>query len=317
MHARAVSDYPDRLKSILDELLPNLLGAPPPPADAALNDLIGAGGKRLRPLLTFLTAGAAGGDPARAWPLAAAVELLHTGTLLHDDVIDEADVRRGRATARKTFGNGVAVLSGDFALFAALDVLVEHGDLLVLKRAMAVARDLATGELAQLQRRGQFQALDPAAYFEVIGGKTASLFSFACWGGAHLGGAEATMAAALERFGNKMGLAFQITDDLLDLLGDAGSTGKNLGRDLAEGLITLPILEAIADDPELGTQMQAGQGDPASWVRRALDTAGPQRARQMARRLCGEAQQILDALEPSDHRETLRRVCNQISDRVS
>jgi geranylgeranyl pyrophosphate synthase len=190
-------------------------------------------------------------------PVAVAVEQIHIGTLLHDDVIDEGTLRRNRPSARLVWGNSTAILSGDFCFFAALEPLVAHGDLQILSRAMKVARALATGELAQLRRRIEGRATSRPEYEELIANKTGSLFSFACWGGARTSSANARTLYAPDDFGMELGLAFQILDDLLDVTGDPLRADKALGRDLAEGMITLPALDAADDDPQLAADLQA------------------------------------------------------------
>jgi octaprenyl-diphosphate synthase len=304
-HATAVVELSHSLRTALNDLLPRFLGDLPTPAEEVVQDLLGAGGKRLRPLLAFFAAGVGGGEMEKAWPMAMAVELLHTGTLLHDDVIDEADTRRGRMTARKSFSNGVAVLSGDFALFSALDVLVKHGDLGLLERAMHVARSLAAGELQQLKRRGRFRTLDEEVYFQIIRDKTAALFSFACWGGARCVNAPVDVTQSMDAFGEHIGLAFQIVDDLIDLEGDPQLAGKALGQDLAEGIVTLPVLEAVKEDPHLEAVLASHSFDAGDIIQRIRDTGGPDRARHRARTFCTRASDALNSLPDSIHRRAL------------
>ena len=207
--------------------------------------IIAGGGKRLRPALLLLAANACGYRGRDHHTLAAAVEMIHTATLLHDDVVDESQLRRGHATANARFGNPASVLVGDFLYSRTFQLMVGVNRMRVLSIIADATNLIAEGEVMQLMHTGD-AALDEAAYFAVIERKTAKLFEAAGRLGAVLGGASAECEEALARYGMHLGTAFQIMDDVLDYSGDAAHIGKNLGDDLAEGKMTLPLIRALA-----------------------------------------------------------------------
>jgi octaprenyl-diphosphate synthase len=206
--------------------------------------IIAAGGKRLRPSLLLLTCGALGYQGAQRFNLAAVVEFIHTATLLHDDVVDESTMRRGNATANETFGNPASVLVGDFLYSRAFQMMVEAQDM----RIMAVLADatnvIAEGEVLQLMNMHN-AGLDEAGYLQVIRSKTAKLFEASARVGAILSNAPAELEEACANYGQALGTAFQVIDDVLDYAGDANIMGKNLGDDLREGKATLPLISAM------------------------------------------------------------------------
>jgi octaprenyl-diphosphate synthase len=208
--------------------------------------IVSAGGKRLRPVLVFLTAQSLGGDSKSALcvDLAATVELIHTATLLHDDVVDESDLRRGRATANAEFGNAASVLVGDFLYSRAFQVMVASGKMRVLEILAEATNRIAEGEVMQLMALGNLD-LTQSDYMQVIEAKTAKLFEAAGALGAIAANASASDERLLAEFSRRLGVAFQIADDVLDYRGDAESLGKSLGDDLAEGKLTLPIIIAL------------------------------------------------------------------------
>ncbi len=204
--------------------------------------IIASGGKRLRPLLTLLTARACGYEGARHVALAAAVEFIHTATLLHDDVVDESKLRRGLATANDMFGNKASVLVGDFILAQAFQLMVADGSLRVLKILSDAAATISKGEVRQLMTAGEPETPEEA-YLEVITGKTAALFAAACEVGAAVAGQDA-LEAPLAAYGEAIGIAFQLVDDALDYCADESQLGKALGDDFREGKVTLPVIIA-------------------------------------------------------------------------
>ena len=206
--------------------------------------IIGAGGKRLRPMLLLLTAGALGHHGADAHQLAAVVEFIHTSTLLHDDVVDESDLRRGRKTANAVWGNAASVLVGDFLYSRSFQLMVELERMDVQRILADTTNTIAEGEVLQLLHVRNPDT-DEAAYLRVIERKTAILFAAATRLGALLAGADASTCDALHRYGLALGYAFQIADDVLDYASDAATLGKNLGDDLAEGKATLPLIHAM------------------------------------------------------------------------
>jgi octaprenyl-diphosphate synthase len=207
--------------------------------------LIAAGGKRLRPLLTVAAARLAGGTGNAALKLAAAVEFIHTATLLHDDVVDSSQLRRGKVAAHLIWGAPSSVLVGDFLFARAFELMVETGSLQALEILARASRVIAEGEVLQLTRAHDLR-LSQAIYLDIIGAKTAELFAAAAEAGAVSAGADVRGAAALREFGHSLGLAFQLADDALDYAGSAETLGKNAGDDFREGKATLPLILAIA-----------------------------------------------------------------------
>jgi len=206
--------------------------------------LIAAGGKRLRPVLLLLAARALGYDGREHHQLAAVVEFIHSATLLHDDVVDESDLRRGRRTANAVFGNAASVLVGDFLYSRSFQLMVELQRMPVMGILADTTNAIAEGEVLQLLHVHNPDT-DEAAYLRVIERKTAVLFAAATRLGAVLAGADSATEQALHDYGLKLGYAFQIADDLLDYTADASALGKNLGDDLAEGKATLPLIHAL------------------------------------------------------------------------
>ena len=210
--------------------------------------LIAAGGKRLRPMLTLAGAlsGPAAHVPDAALKLAAAVEFIHNATLLHDDVIDESDKRRGRDTANALWGNEASVLVGDFLFARAFELMVETDDIAVLGMLSSASARITEGEVKQMTMAGQPDA-PLADYMSVITNKTAILFAAAAESGARVGGADASVCAALHEYGLGLGRAFQIMDDALDYVSDSTKMGKNAGDDFNDGKITMPVILAWQD----------------------------------------------------------------------
>jgi octaprenyl-diphosphate synthase len=215
---------------------------------ALINDIGGhiihAGGKRLRPTTTLLAAGAAGQVNDRARILAAVIEFIHTATLLHDDVVDHTDLRRGRITANAQWSNSAAVLSGDFLYSRAFQMMVEVGELEVMRVMADTTNAIAEGEVLQLLN-ARNPDVDEARYFRVIELKTAVLFRAACQLGAIAAGADAPTQSALAEYGLQLGIAYQLADDVLDFEGDPQESGKAVGNDLIEGKPTLPLIQVL------------------------------------------------------------------------
>ncbi len=207
--------------------------------------IIESGGKRLRPALLVLSARACGYTGRDHFTLAAVIEMIHTATLLHDDVVDESSLRRGHATANAMFGNAASVLVGDFLYSRAFQLMVGLGSMRVLEIVSDATNVIAEGEVMQLINSGDAD-LDEACYLGVIQRKTAKLFEAAAQLGAVLAGATPEREAALARYGMHLGTAFQLVDDVLDYSGELTAIGKNLGDDLAEGKMTLPLIRALA-----------------------------------------------------------------------
>ena len=211
--------------------------------------IIESGGKRLRPLLVLLAARACGYQQQQHITLAAVVEFIHTATLLHDDVVDTSDLRRGKPTANNKWGNSSSVLVGDFLYSRAFQMLVSIGHIDVMGTLSNATNVIAEGEVLQLLN-AKNPDVSEADYLHVILGKTAMLFEAASQTGAQLAQASNEQTEALRRFGRHLGIAFQLIDDLMDYTGDQSSMGKNVGDDLAEGKPTLPLIHAMAHAAE-------------------------------------------------------------------
>ena len=225
--------------------------------------IIGSGGKRLRPMLVLLAAQAALYAGDEHIQLAAVVEFIHTATLLHDDVVDESDLRRGRKTANAVWGNAASVLVGDFLYSRAFQLMVELERMRVMKILADTTNAIAEGEVLQLLHINNPDT-DEAAYLQVVERKTAVLFSAATRLGAVLGGLPREQEEALALYGLHLGFAFQIADDVLDYVSDSDTLGKNIGDDLAEGKPTLPLIYAI----------QHSKPEQAASMRRAIESGG-------------------------------------------
>ncbi len=213
--------------------------------DQVMHYIVGSGGKRLRPLLLVISARACGYVGEHHYPLAAIVEFIHTATLLHDDVVDESDSRRGKQTAHAVWGNAAAVLVGDFLYSRSFQMMVGLDSMRVMEILADTTNTIAEGEVLQLLNMGDPDVTE-AAYLKVIDDKTARLFEAACRLAAVISGQPPEVEEALAQYGTRLGRAFQLADDLLDYTGDTEALGKNVGDDLAEGKPTLPLIIARA-----------------------------------------------------------------------
>jgi octaprenyl-diphosphate synthase len=220
------------------------------------NYLINAGGKRLRPLLVLLVAKALNYQGAEQHRLAAIIEFIHSATLLHDDVVDTSDMRRGRATANARWGNAPSVLVGDFLYSRAFQMMVAIGDMRVMEILSNTTNTIAEGEVQQLINAGDSE-LSEDTYFAVIHKKTAVLFEAACETTAVIGDGDKTLQAQLKSYGYHLGMAFQLIDDALDYTGSSEALGKNVGDDLAEGKPTLPLIYAMEKGSSSESQLIA------------------------------------------------------------
>jgi octaprenyl-diphosphate synthase len=226
--------------------------------------IIESGGKRLRPALVLLAANAFGAQGGAKHEMAAVIEFIHTATLLHDDVVDDSTLRRGRNTANAEFGNSASVLVGDFLYSRAFQMMVDVGDVRIMRVMANATNVVAEGEVLQLLNVNDADT-DEDAYLKVIRYKTAKLFEAATETGAILGGASEEQVRALATYGMHLGTAFQLVDDILDYSGDLALTGKNVGDDLAEGKPTLPLIhvmrEGSAAQREVIRQAIEGEGN--------------------------------------------------------
>jgi octaprenyl-diphosphate synthase len=272
--------------------------------------IIASGGKRLRPMLHTLAAGAAGYRGDQHIKLAAVIEFIHTSTLLHDDVVDESDLRRGRKTANALWGNAASVLVGDFLYSRSFQLMVELDDMRIMRILADTTNTIAEGEVLQLLNIGNADVSE-TAYLAVIERKTAVLFAAATELGGLLGGLPEVQVKALREYGMQLGYAFQIADDLLDYVSDAGTLGKNIGDDLAEGKPTLPLIYALEKSkPEqaqsLRHAIEHGGLDSLDHIIAAIrDSGALERTHQRAVAHADAARAALDNLPDSDYREAL------------
>ncbi len=284
--------------------------------------IVGAGGKRLRPVLLLLVAGACGCVDRRAHTLAAVVEMIHTATLLHDDVVDESELRRGRRTANAVFGNAASVLVGDFLYSRAFQMMVGVGNMEVMRILADATNTIAEGEVLQLMNVGDAD-ITRDSYLRVIRYKTAKLFEAAGRIGALIAGADAETCERMAEHGMRLGTAFQLVDDVLDYSGDVAQTGKNLGDDLSEGKPTLPLLRVL----ECGSAAQRtvvrlaitqpGTADFSAVMAAIRDTGALEFTAQAARAEAARAAELLEALPASQRKQTLLELCTFAVERTS
>ncbi len=274
--------------------------------------IISAGGKRLRPLVVLLSARACGADSSEQHSLAAIIEFLHTATLLHDDVVDTSDLRRGRSTANALWGNAPSVLVGDFLYSRAFEMMVALGNMQVMQILANATNVIAEGEV--LQSKVRDANTDEATYMEVIRSKTAMLFEAASHSAAVLAGAKADQIEALREFGDALGIAFQLMDDLLDYSGDAAEMGKNVGDDLAEGKPTLPLIYTMRHGTEeqaalVRQAIQKGGTEDITPIREAVTASGAlDYTARLAQQHADRAIALLDTLPASEYRDALEQL---------
>jgi octaprenyl-diphosphate synthase len=284
--------------------------------------IVASGGKRLRPALLLLACRALGHQGEARYRLAAVVEFIHTATLLHDDVVDESGLRRGRSTANAAFGNAAAVLVGDFLYSRAFQMMVELDDMRVMQVLAEATNTIAGGEVLQLMGSHD-PDVDEARYLEVIRRKTAKLFEASARLGGVLARCSSAVEAGLADYGMHVGTAFQLIDDVLDYSGDEAAIGKSLGDDLAEGKPTLPLIHA----------MRCGSPQHAAVVRNAISSGGREDfaavleairasgaldyARAAAAREAQAAARAIGALPASDAKESLLELASFSVTRLS
>ena len=272
--------------------------------------IISSGGKRLRPALLLLVCGALGFRGEQRFNLAAVVEFIHTATLLHDDVVDESTLRRGRATANESFGNPASVLVGDFLYSRAFQMMLDAHDMRVMEILADATNVIAEGEVMQLMNMHDPE-LDEAAYLQVIRSKTAKLFEASARLAAVLAKATPSVEQACAVYGQALGTAFQVIDDVLDYAGDAGEMGKNLGDDLREGKVTLPLIAAMrrAGDTERGLLRHAiehgATGELDEVIRIVQETGALEVARDAASAEAKRAMSAAAQLPTNEHAQAL------------
>ncbi|TGN38461.1 octaprenyl diphosphate synthase [Marinobacter confluentis] len=308
--------------SRVNDLIIKRLASDVPLVEKIAQYIIESGGKRLRPLLVLLSSQAVGYKGHDHLKLAAVIEFLHTATLLHDDVVDTSDLRRGRSTANARWGNAPSVLVGDFLYARAFEMMVELQNLRIMDVLSHATAVIAEGEVLQLMNVKN-PDVSEAKYMEVIHNKTAMLFEAASHTGALLAGANPQQENALRDYGKHLGLAFQLVDDLLDYQGNAEEMGKDVGDDLAEGKPTLPLIYAMAkgtaDEKQLIRQaIRKGGLDDLPAILDIVRSSGAleytmAKAKEQARL----AAACLQILPDSDHKEALALLTDVAVARVS
>ena len=298
----------------VDQLVRERLGSDVVLVRQVAEYIVAGGGKRLRPALVLLSAGAAGypgqGGGERHYEMAAVVEFIHTATLLHDDVVDASDRRRGRKTANAEFGNAAAVLVGDFLYSRAFQMMLGAESMRVMQTLADATNMIAEGEVLQLMNCHD-PAVDERGYLEVIRRKTAKLFEAAARLGAILVPAPAPVEEGLAHYGMHLGTAFQLIDDVLDYSGDAATIGKSLGDDLAEGKPTLPLIRAMAGgSPEQAGVVrraiaEGGRAEFAQVLEVVVATGALEYARAAALREAEAARSALAPLPASNYKDSL------------
>ena len=272
--------------------------------------IIGAGGKRLRPLSVVLAARACGHQGQKHVPAAAIIEFIHTATLLHDDVVDGSDLRRGRNTANQVFGNEASVLVGDYLYSRSFQMMVELGDLRIQEVMANATNTIAEGEVLQLMNAHDPETTEQR-YLEVIYRKTAKLFEAGAQMAAIVSGSPREIEQSMVDYGRHLGTAFQLVDDVLDYKATAEELGKNLGDDLAEGKPTLPVIYALAHAPaaeaaRLREAIETGGIDDLDQITRLIETSGGlEYTAGMARREKELAVEALGRLPASKYRDAL------------
>ncbi|MFO7909157.1 MAG: octaprenyl diphosphate synthase [Halomonas sp.] len=305
LHAVVADDFVAVNRTIVEQLSSKV------PLVAAISEyIIESGGKRLRPLLVLLAARSLDYQEDKHVLLATLIEFMHTSTLLHDDVVDESHLRRGKKTANDAWGNAPCVLVGDFLYSRSFQMMVDVGSMRIMAILSAATCTIAEGEVQQLTNIGN-PSISEADYFETIQGKTAMLFEAASHSGAVLANATPEQEEALKLYGRYLGLAFQLVDDLLDYQGSADAMGKNVGDDLAEGKPTLPLINAM----ERGTPEQAklirqvirkGGLEQLDEVLEIVHTTGAlDYTRARADEMADKALAQLEALPPTPFRDTM------------
>ncbi|MCP4596413.1 octaprenyl diphosphate synthase [Neptuniibacter sp.] len=299
----------------VNDYIINHLGSNVPLVEKIGHYIVESGGKRIRPLLVLLAANASGYQGEKHIPLAAIIEFIHTATLLHDDVVDNSDLRRGKDTANAKWGNAPSVLVGDFLYSRAFQIMVEIGSMTIMEVISNATNVIAEGEVLQLLNTKNPDTTEEA-YMQVILGKTAMLFEAATEAGAILAEASPEEREGLRLYGLHLGTAFQLIDDVMDYLSTAEEMGKNVGDDLAEGKATLPLIHA----------MRAGNEEQRLLVRQAIrkgglddlqpimdivkETGAIEYTQQKAQEEADKAIAALNALPESSFRDTLKQLAD-------
>ncbi|WP_210395829.1 octaprenyl diphosphate synthase [Motiliproteus sediminis] len=308
LHPQIADDFEAVNRYILDHLHSGV-----PLVEKIGHYIVESGGKRLRPLMVLLAARACGYDGAHHVTLASVIEFIHTATLLHDDVVDTSDLRRGRATANARWGNAPSVLVGDFLYSRSFQMMVEMGSVRVMEIISHATNVIAEGEVLQLLNCKN-PDVSEENYMKVILGKTAMLFEAATQAGAVIANASSAEEEALQLYGRHLGIAFQLVDDLLDYQSSADEMGKNVGDDLAEGKPTLPLIHAMRSGSEAQRKMirqairKGGLDDLEPITRAVLETGAIDYTLTRAEEQVSLAQQALMNLPPSPYRDILEQL---------
>ena len=279
------------------------------------NYIVSSGGKRLRPMLLTLCAHACGYQGQNHIPLAAIIEFIHTATLLHDDVVDESDLRRGQQSAHAVWGNAASVLVGDFLYSRSFQMMVSLDSMRIMEVLAHTTNTISEGEVQQLLNMGNPE-VDQQRYMQVIENKTAKLFEAACRLAAIISDQPEAIENALALYGNRLGSAFQIADDVLDYTGDAGTMGKNAGDDLAEGKPTLPLILAREKCSDIERELldeaiRNGGVDDLSPVLKIIEKSDSlSTTMAIARKMAAEARQAIEDLPASPWREALEQLAD-------
>lgn len=301
--------------SAVNQLIIDRLSSHIPMVEEIANYLIEAGGKRLRPLLVLLSAKSCNYEDQLHLSLAVVIEFLHTAMLLHDDVVDESVLRRGRSTVNAAWGNPASVLVGDFLHSRAFEMMVEIGEMRVMEILSHATNIIAEGEVQQLSNLKN-PDLSEQSYMEVIRRKTAMLFEAASHSGAVLAGADRDSEQALRNYGVHLGLAFQLIDDVLDYGGETANLGKNVGDDLAEGKVTLPLIYAMDQGSRSQTDLirhaiRQGGLDRLSEIIATVESTGAlEYTREKARQEREKAILSLEKISPSTYRQAMYNLVN-------
>ncbi len=290
-----------------------------PMADA-MQHIVRAGGKRLRPALVLLSASLGTPDRDHVFNLAMGIEFIHTATLVHDDLIDNARTRRGITTIHETAGVNPAIIIGDYYFAKGANLLASIGEPSIDRAISNTMMTICMGELLQLTSRGDYdQSLED--YYRKIARKTAALVETCCYGGAVVARLDEVRAEALRQYGYLIGMAFQIVDDLLDYTATAAQLGKPVGADLRQGTVTLPLMLALQDTTngralrEVLDRMHLGDGDYERVVELVRGSGAIERTEALAHDFAQRARAQLVVFEPTSARETLARVCDFVVDR--
>ncbi len=315
--SRTISNELDTFESIFRDTIKSKVGL----VDLVASYILKQKGKKIRPLLVVLSSQACGGVTDRTYRGAALVELLHTATLVHDDVVDSSDKRRGLPTINKVWKNKIAVLMGDYLLSRGLLISVENKDYDFLEVMTNTVKRMSEGELNQIQRARKLD-IDVESYFQIISDKTASLFQTCCVIGAQAATEDAALHSAMNEFGEQMGIAFQIKDDILDITATSNLFGKPIGGDIKENKITLPLIYALnnvkkSERDEIKSLIK--NSSQKKNIQKVIDFVKAQKgieyAEEIAHGYATKAGEILKTLPETAARESLNKLVDFVTNR--